>query len=226
MDNLKIIFISLLYFIISSQESNGQTGKIAKVKFVSKIYSTCTIAGSKLVLLPHKKPKGYVPYACTYEQDKIFSGYSDKDKREILAELLSYEGDTSICSKRVCRYGYTNDKRPGTESYTIQIDALYLLTTLVVGGYATNYCPYPVLVEISTGKEINDFSEQVGEIYAIYRKWYEENSKNGFKNFNVPLRNTRYAWYGMRDSKKYLLKDSFKIHKLGSAFAVVGVCLD
>ena len=213
-----LIPLSLLSICLSNSDSIGQYDKAEKKFLVAKVQSTCSIAGFKLVLLPKKKGKEHVTFACTYEQDKLFAGYSNNEKMEIISELLSYEGDTAICSKRVCRYGYTDDKRPKTISYNIKIDALYLLTTLFVGGYASYYCPYPVLIDTATDKEINDTSEQVAEVYSIYRKWYKENLKSGFKDFNFPLRNCRYAWYGIREGEKYMLKDSFKIHQLGGLF--------
>ena len=222
----KLILFALLCICLSNSDSIGQYDKVEKKRFVAKVQSTCSFAGFKLVLLPNGKSKGQVPFSCTYEQDKLFAGYSNNEKMDIISELLSYEGDTTTCSKSVCRYGYTDNKHPNTSSYTIQIDALYLLTTLVVGGYATYYCPYPVLIDTATGEEINDVQGRVAEVYSVYKKWYKENQKTGFKNFNVPLRNCRYAWYGIREGKKYMLKESFKIHQLGGAFSVVGVCLD
>jgi len=227
MMTIKLPYCAFFVLSLAPINKNVEVNNIyIKDKFVVKVSSTCTILGNKLAVLPYKKPKGQVPFTCTYEQDKLFNGYPAKDKIQILLELLEYEGDTAICSKHVCRYGYFDDKRPLTKSYTVQIDALYLLTTLAVGGYATYYCPYPVLFDTVTGQEINNSPKQLAEVYAIYRKWFKESSAKGFKRFNVPLRNSRYAWYGMKKGKTYMLKDEFKIGQLGSAFAVVGVCLD
>jgi len=194
--------------------------------YVIKVTDSCSITGSKLVLHPPKAPKDYVPNPCSYEQDKMFAGYPNRKRIEILSQLLDYEGDTSICSKRVCKYGYTDSKRPTTYSYPIEVDALYLLTTLAVGGYATQYCPYPVLIDTLTGREIDNSPQDVSKVYAIYRNWLRESKKNGFVKFNVPLRNSRYAWYGIRKTRNYMLEDKFKISGLGGAFSVVGLCLD
>jgi hypothetical protein len=196
-----------------------------KQTYVIKVAGSCSIMGSKLVLHPPKAPKSFVPFACTYEQDKMFAGYPNRERIEILSQLLEYEGDTSICSKIVCRYGYTDNKPPSTVSYPIEVDALYLLTTLSVGGYATQYCPYPVLIDTLTGQEIDNSPQDVAKVYAIYRNWFRESKKNGFAKFNVPLRNSRYAWYGTRKTRSYMLEDKFKISGLGGAFSVVGLCL-
>ena len=197
-----------------------------KGKYVVKVRSSCSFDGSKLALLPYHPPKGYEPHACSYEQDKLFGGYPHRERIKVLAELLGYEGDTSLCSKKVCRYGSADAPRPVTTVYSTQIDALYLLTTLAVGAYSRYYCPYPVLVDTVTGKEINDSPKQVAEVYAIYRAWFKASATNGFVNFQVPLRNSRYAWYGIRKDRRYMLEDTFKVPRLDQSFAVVGRCLD
>jgi hypothetical protein len=194
--------------------------------FIAKVHSECNVDGFKLALLPHQIPNNYKPFPCTYEQDKLFSGYSQRERIEILYQLLQYEGDTSLCSKRVCRYGYTDSPYPQTKYYTTQVDALYLLTILAVGGFASSYCPYPVLIDTVSGREIDPSSEKIAEVFAIYKAWFEENKKRGFKHFPVPLRNSRYKWYGIRKSRSYILNDTFSIPSLDKAFAVVGVCLD
>jgi hypothetical protein len=99
------------------------------------------------------------------------------------------------------------------------------LTILAVGGFASSYCPYPVLIDTVSGREIDPSSAKIGEVYAIYKAWFKENKKRGFKHFPVPLRNSRYKWYGIRKSRSYIVNDTFSIPRLDKAFAVVGVCL-
>jgi len=204
----------------------GQRGPLVD-SFIRKVPAACnTVLGSKLVVMPYHVPKWYVPWACSYEQWQLFSGYPNRKMITLFGQLLAFEGDTSLCGKEVCRYGYTDSKKPFTKTYTVQIDALYQLAILAVGGYAGYYCPYPVLVDTVTGKEVNDDPVAVREVFAVYRKWLLDNTKKKFKNFGVPLRTSRYRWYGIRESKMWLLSDTFRIGQLGGSFTKVGVCLD
>ncbi|WP_461788834.1 hypothetical protein [Pedobacter sp.] len=184
------------------------------------------LSGYKIALLPISKDKKNVGLLlCQYQYDKTFSEYSNDEKIEILEELLSFEGDTSICAKEVCNYGSKFYKRPLTKFYTTQIDALYLFTVLTVASYSPNYCPFPVLYDNQTGEEINNDQKKISKIFEIYRKWLKENKSKGFVNYNVPLRDKRFEWFSTQKNFNYY-KDEFKIAKLDRAARVVGICKD
>lgn len=199
--------------------------------FLKRSCSSCSLfegkplVGYKILMLAPGKNKSVGQVYCGYELDKVFSGYSNQEKVELLEELLSFEGDTSICAKTTCNYGSKLFVRPQTIIYTTQIDALYLFTILTVSSYSPNYCPFPVLFDNKTGKEINGDQDKIKEVFRIYRKWFEYNKKNGFVDYNVPLRDKRFEWFSTQKRFHYY-DDDFKIPKLDRAARVVGVCKD
>jgi hypothetical protein len=164
-------------------------------------------------------------YPCTYEKDKVFAGYPNKAKIELLAELLKFEGDTSLCSKTVCNYGHVEESKPKTKTYTTQIDALYLLTILTASSFSPYYCPYPVLIDAVTGEEINNNPEKIKEVFSIYRQWFTDNAQHNFENYNLPLRiGSRYEWYGADKKRQFIFSDTFRIKQLDASAIVIGNC--
>jgi hypothetical protein len=219
-------YLLLFFFVLTPFFEKGH-------KYIIKEYShSCSLidgeplAGYKIALLPRSRDKKNVGLLlCQYQYDRTFSDYSNNEKIEILEELLSFEGDTSICAKEVCNYGSKSFKRPITKIYTTQIDALYLFTILTVSSYSPNYCPFPVLYDNKTGKEINNDQKKISKVFKIYRNWLKENKRKGFVNYNVPLRNSRFEWFSTQKDFKYD-KDDFKIAKLDRSARVIGICKD
>lgn len=138
---------------------------------------------------------------CTYYWHVIFNEYSNENKIKILEELLEYERDIDLSGRKVTRYGYVKDgtPKPQTKSYPIQVEALYIITLLSMGNFAPYYCPYPVLINNKTGKEINNNPKELNKVYNIYRKWIDKNKKTGFKDFLPPLYKSNYSWYGCNE---------------------------
>jgi len=64
-----------------------------------------------------------------------------------------------------------------------------------VAAYSPYYCPYPVLVDKSNQKIINEDLKKIKEVYAVYKEWFKRSKKTGFKKFDLPLRNSHYEWY-------------------------------
>lgn len=198
-------------------------------KYVQVVKNTMcgnsNFSGNKIVLLsPTKSDLNYLP--CTYNWDKIFAVYTDKEKIELLGELLRFSNDTSLCGMPVCRYGYTKASEPKTQTYTLQMDALYMLTLLSVSSHSPWYCPYPVIVDTLTGEEINNNPEKMKEVFAIYQEWFKNSKKNGFKSFSLPLKNSHYEWYGTRKDSGPFVDQHFKIKGLGASAVPVGNCLN
>jgi len=203
-----------------------------KARFVEKVSCSCSktngqsIVGFKLTFPPYHIPPNYTGFPCTYEKDKVFAGYPNREKIEILEQLLGFEGDTSLCSQTVCRYGYSTIAKPLTVTYTIQIDALYLITLLTVSSHSPYYCPYPVLVDKTTGEEINNNPVKLKEVFDIYTAWIAENKKHDFKNYGLPLKGSKYEWYGTRKDIPTLNSYTFSIKQLDASAVVIGNCLD
>lgn len=224
-----ILFLSICVGCISpklGRETKNEDKYLKVFPMSTCTNSFCNKNGYKINIL-HPTENKFATLTCTYEWDKVFALYTVEDKISLLQKLLSFENDTNLCGKRVCRYGYTNSERPVTENYTLQMDALFLLTILTTGQYSLYYCPYPVIIDTVTKQEITNDSEKIKEVFEIYRKWIKENGKTEFKVFHLPLKGSRYQWYGI-DTSKYgvILNDNFKLYGLGKAGAVVGICKD
>jgi len=121
----------------------------------------------------------------------IISYYNDSVKEKILQEYLSFYGDTVHSSKSYLPYPGYGKLKPKDKDFTVQIEALYSFTSLLVGGYI---CSEPVLIDKSTGKKINTNQKKIKEVYCIYQKWLEENKKTNFVNYKLPLEGTNFMW--------------------------------
>lgn len=247
MNKLSLILLSVFFFFFSEnlpaqnirKGDNFYRNKVAEVtvdkKFTAKVVESCDrpinysgdtlsyFIGLKTPVLPPdttmelKFPPIYV--GCSYYWNEIFNKYSNEDKIKILEELLEYENDTDLSGTKVAKYGFINagTALPKTVSYTLQTEALYIITLLAMSESSPAYCPYPVLINTKTNKEINNYQKQLKKVFGIYKKWIKDNKKNGFVNFKPPLIGTNYKWYGGVD---YPL--NHKIDNLHSPGMVVG----
>lgn len=203
----------------------GKSEIVSEKEFTFKAVETCgyrinysedTISyfiGIKTPVVPQDTTKAFtiIYEGCTYYWHIIFNEYSNKNKIKILEELLEYEKDTDLSGRKVTRYGYVKEgtPKPKTESYNIQVEVLYIITLLSMSNFAPYYSPYPVLINNKTGKEINDNSKELKKVYKIYRKWFKENKKTGFKNFLPPLYKSNYSWYGSDEKMKDIKVSEF-----------------
>lgn len=136
---------------------------------------------------------------CSYFFD--FSNYSESQKIEIIEELLSYEGDTSLCSVKPKCY---DPKRSQTvpskvEVYSIQVEALFIINNIILSD-PYSYSAFPILrnkegtmIEAVSGSLVN-------KAYSFYREWLEQVKKNGLNNITVkkilPLgNNAEVFWF-------------------------------
>jgi len=233
-----LIILMLFLTIFSSYESNYcQSDKHLYLKYLNRVKDTCSAEAyfpdkakySIRLKFPSTEKKSFpeIYYSpCSYQWDKVFNEYSLEERIRIIEELLSFSDDTAMSSKKVCKYGYTTANRPKTKIYTLQVEALYLLTTLTVSSYSVYYCPYPVIVDILTGEEVNNNQQKVKEVYAVYRNWIEKNRKTKFHDFEMPLKNSHYEWYGANKKKDFIFGDGFRIRKIQPALGIIGKCKD
>jgi len=220
---LILVFISVGYSFVFGQDDT-------RVYIAKAISNNCSylngnaIQGYKLCLIP--KGKTEIPVVmCEYSSGTWFSEYNDEEKIKILEELLSFEGDTSICSKKVCNYGSKKFKKPKTLLYSTQIDALYLFTNFVVSSYAPTYCPFPVIYDKVKKKEVNFDQHKISEIFKLYRVWLANLKLNGSAKFKVPLNDSRFEWFGTQSFFGYY-KENFWIYGIYPSGRVTGVCVD
>jgi len=68
----------------------------------------------------------------------------------------------------------------------------------------------PAILERQTGKPINADRQKMDEVYAIYKKWFADNSKTDFRNMSWPLANTPYHWQGDDKDLTPYWKKSFR----------------
>ena len=214
-----LLYSTTLYTQNIRNSENFYRDKIAEIvkegQFTAKVIESCdrpknygadTISyfiGLKTPELPVDTSaffnlKSITYIGCSYYWNAIFDKYTNDEKIKILEELLEYEKDTDLSGTKVMRYGFVKPdiSRPKTISYTMQTEALFIITLLTMSETSLAYCPYPVLVNIKTNKEINNNQKEIKKVFKIYKKWVDENKKNGFVNFTPPLEGTNYKWYG------------------------------
>lgn len=122
------------------------------------------------------------------------SGYSKQEKITILGEFLTFRVDTSKSNKRYqFKAAYFMTPPEGLDGFTVEIEALYSFTRMLMIGYPPIK---PMLVNRVTGEELNTNLKAVSEVYDIYTKWYIQNKECGFEKITLPLAGTPYAWLG------------------------------
>lgn len=135
------------------------------------------------------------------------SNYSREDQIKILGEYLIYRGDTTPSDKKYAfKGGSYLDYPKGVEGFTIEIEALYSFTRML-----TIWFPpiKPMLINRTTGEELNKNFKAVSEVYDIYVSWYNENKKTDFKDISLPLTGSAYCWLGEDKGMEPYLKKSF-----------------
>ena len=195
--------------------SCAQQGKIKKEKKVTDDYSQPFIASYLYIVKENcecgtlKGDRYRIVYDSITEPFGNYCDYSygpvilaaDSLKIPIIKALLELSEDSSLCCKPVARYGSNQNQRktvPKSATYNLQIDALYTLNMIAFGSYIRTYSPYPVLYDTTTMEEINNDPSKIKEVFEIYRKWFTDAQDLGFRNYEFPLINTRYKWYGGR----------------------------
>ena len=232
-----IILLLMLFTLVSC----AQQGKIKKEKKVTDGFSSMKIElliASSLYIVKEncecQTLKGYryrIVYDSITDHEKTYCDYSygpvigaaDSLKIPIIKALLELSEDSSLCCKAVKRYGSNQNQGkivPKSATYNLQIDALYTLNMIAFGSYIRTYCPYPVLYDTTTMEEINNDPSKIKEVFEIYRKWFSEAQDLDFKNYEFPLINTRYRWYGGRTYNLILksLPNGPNVGRLGQSY--------
>jgi hypothetical protein len=150
----------------------------------------------KFIFPPDAKPGVFYTLG---NEDGFSAWYSKKQKKQILEEYLTFNGDTTKSDKQYYffKYTYPQDR----EHFTIQIEALFSFTRMFVRGYPPLQ---PKLIDKNTGIVLNNDQSAIDEIYLIYKRWLQSNIRNDFNDFALPLENTRYQWVGQSvEMKEY-----------------------
>jgi len=131
------------------------------------------------------------------------SGYSRIDELTILREYLTFQGDRRISNKLFRFKAAGRMMNPDVANFTIEIEALYSFTKMLTVTYSLIK---PMLINRTSGGELNNNSKAVSEVYDIYRKWCKENQKTDFKSISLPLSGSPYCWLCEDGGLKTFLK--------------------
>ncbi|NIG56499.1 hypothetical protein [Chitinophaga sp. Cy-1792] len=122
------------------------------------------------------------------------------DSMRAIAELLTFQGDTRICTLPVVGHNmFSSQLYMGKlENYSIQVEALFLINQLVLER-PFNYSDYPVLVDKASGKEATISGDIIDRAFEAYRNWYALISKVGLEKIRAnniyPLDGTNLKWH-------------------------------
>jgi hypothetical protein len=210
-------FVSILCFfcvcfILSCSRSMSQTQQQQERQFLYK----SKFDTSKGFYETHINVKQIMPATA---DDRIISNeiddrdiisrskYTRGDEIKILKEYLTFRGDTSTSNKHYRFKAASYMIRPeGIKGFTVEIEALYSFTRMLTQGLPPIK---PMLINRTTGEELNNNRKVVSEVYDIYIKWYNENTKTDFKNITLPLTGSPYCWLGEDKGMEPFLKKSF-----------------
>lgn len=129
----------------------------------------------------------------------------DTTKIRLIGELLDYTSDTIMCFNRVYNLSghYETIKRePTNREYNLQIDALILINYIAFSSNAFIYSPYPLLFDKETNKEICCCSNDLNVVVSLYKDWFMELKKSGFKDYFYPLYDKKYEWFGSKTTQQ------------------------
>ena len=126
------------------------------------------------------------------EDKDLFYAYSYPRKIEILQELLSFQGDTTMSSKSY-KIKLPDLRRIDVEPFTIQIEALYTFSRMFLKMYPDFL---PKLTDKKGKKNYNGNQAKVNEVYSIYIDWLEDAIQKDFNNLTLPMTGTKYQWEG------------------------------
>lgn len=141
--------------------------------------------------------RDYYDYSAVWHLD-------DSIRIEIIEQLMAFLDDTSFCCKKVNGYinytfGYGRfDTYPVTTSYSIGIEAMFIINRICYAGYIDRISEYHVLYDLKTQQEANSHPELVAIMADWYRKWFDGFRETGVipREYNV-LNHGRVRWWGM-----------------------------
>jgi hypothetical protein len=207
---IPVLLLYFTCFIASCSRSISQSKQHSPIEFLHKT----NLDTSKPFYGVHIEIKQVLPKTdeliqMTIDDRDIISRskYSRDDEIKILKEYLTFRGDTSISNKQYRFKAAARMVRPeGIKGFTVQIEALYSFTRMLTEGLPPIK---PMLINRTTGEELNTNAKVVAEVYDIYIKWYKENEKTDFKNITLPLTGSPYCWLGEDKGMEPFLKKSF-----------------
>jgi hypothetical protein len=185
---IRIYYIAFFVIVFASCKTIGQSVAIQLSKDGWKGH----------LLIKVDSLNGKVHYYAADCFAKPVSTLRNEVKLRLIEELLKYEQDTMNCYKPVNKLSplVTQLKKPVSDSFRIQVDALILINLIALGSDVFVYSPYPVLVLKGTGQEISD-QKHISVVFAVYKKWLANLRANNFENYTPPnLSEVGIGWFG------------------------------
>jgi len=127
----------------------------------------------------------------------------DSIKLQLVARLLDYRDDTGLCCLRVVDRSFNGIEGcaghpSGTERYTIQVDAMFMINRLCWPRMMELYSCTPVLYDTVLNRDIDRDGAKLRTVFDSYRKWFKHWIKSGRIGHYFPFNEGRYVWYGGR----------------------------
>jgi len=136
-----------------------------------------------------------------FNVDYEFNDFTDKEKIEIIENLLRLKGDQRILSRPVIGYNseisqlYTGNE----QKISIQVEALFLINQIYLKEDFKNYSPYPVIIDLKNNETQTLNGEIIDRAYMSYMNWFQEVKRMGLKESKekkvFPLDNSGLRWY-------------------------------
>jgi len=143
---------------------------------------------------------------------------NDSIKLSLVQSLFTILNDTTYYYSSVkplsYRYNGRHNRQPKSTIYNIQVAALVLVNYIAFSSDAVNYSPFPVLINKKSKKEFTTTSKELKAVIRDYHKWFKKIKQNGFKDYQLPLLNKKYEWYGSLYSKQRVFAKIPKWEKL------------
>jgi hypothetical protein len=195
----QIIYITLLGLLFSTSVWSQ-----ADTFYVEKKECTNSFHGNKLVLSYKNDTAFHSSFIYGYDLS-FFISLDDNKKLLLVEKLLEYEDDTSHCCMKIGTFSFNgNEGCRGTpkdvKTFTIQVDALFMINRLCWPKLMELYSCSPVLYDKRLGKEINSSPDKIKCVFKEYKKWYAECKAQGKIGKYFPFNDGRYVWYGGRKS--------------------------
>jgi hypothetical protein len=190
---MKLLLLSIFLFFVQNLDEN-----YFKVDTVNEITSWMES------LVPDNKPPYYKIRLSDDDSElgmMVYPPYSENefsnaDIEKMIAELLTYKGDTRKCFVKINCGGNTTYNGNLTY-YSLQVEALYIINSIFFDSY-TQYSPCPILSDESGNMATMD-GEIINKAFGAYEKWFVEIKIMGIGNARAaqvnPLKGTDVKWY-------------------------------
>ena len=190
-----LVLMLLSIYSIFSQENH---------KYIVKHKNSCG-EGYFLEIKPSSSKMAEIKEKFGYQIDdrSMFFAYPLDQKIEILEELLTFCGDTTVSCKR---YKIREDGLGSIEiqPFTTQIEALYTFSRVLLKGYP------PIkhkLTDLKERRNYNNNQKIIDEVYNIYRQWLQDAIQKDSNNLTLPMTGTKYQWEGQKKiTDKWFIK--------------------